>query len=298
MSHTILHHVLRRAQKPTMWACNALQCLLGELAGAHNNKLRVRWHGCQCAWRVWAFDRQPTWQPWLSVPLGRMRCPRLPPRLFCTCPTHTLVWGNCKTHRTCATIAGPLDVHYGRNCVNGQDSSEWPHGWQYFTSSVSEHHCRDRCAPSVVHRRQAAPSFTLWSRLRRRSVWMSFTTSTCSFPNSRVGETSSASHDQKLAVSAERAWTSVGRIEAGPEPGCDARSALPNWVETVVVGEEVLGFISLASKMVLDDFHLFQPSIRLLLRRPTSVTCSWRRERQHELAFEQRFLFSLEQSKG
>ena len=65
---------------------------------------------------------------------------------------------------------------------------------------------------------------------------MSFTTSTCSFPNSRVGETSSASHDQKLAVSAERAWISVGRTEAGPEPGCDARSALPYCVETVAIG--------------------------------------------------------------
>ena len=157
-----LHHVLRRAHKPTMWACNGpCSASLASFPEAHSNRWRVSWHRSQCAWRVWAFDRQPGWQPWLSVPLGQMRCPwlRLPPRLFCTRPTHTLVWGNCKTHRTCGTIAGSLDVHYGRNCVYGQhqvphevEPGEWPHGWQYFTSSASEHHFRDRCAPSVVHR--------------------------------------------------------------------------------------------------------------------------------------------------
>ena len=133
------HHLLRTmppsrsstyAQAHDAGMQQAMQSFLGELPGAHsNNRLRVSWHHCQCAWGFWVFVRQPSWQHPLSGHLGPMHCrcsksgcPSLQLRSSWTCPLIQLgVWGSCKKHPTCWTIVVSLGVQHGKTCVEGKD---------------------------------------------------------------------------------------------------------------------------------------------------------------------------------
>ena len=96
--------------------------------GAHsNNRLRVSWHHCQCAWRVWVFVRELP----LSGHLGPMPCrcsksgcPSLLLRLSWTCSLIQLaIWESCKKHPTCWTIVVSLGVQHGKTCVKSTKRS-------------------------------------------------------------------------------------------------------------------------------------------------------------------------------
>ena len=167
----------KNTRKATTRACNELwmRCWEDYQENHRTNNKHASWPHCPCVSEVWGSERRIApaayWVSWAdALHMMQRRLPEVADAIIQRlvhvpelggCLHELKSVGNALDHHGFVSRPGWIQLSMGARPLPMQtvEPGEWPHGWQYYASSASEHHFRgtvmlnQTCAANQAHLR-------------------------------------------------------------------------------------------------------------------------------------------------